>query len=142
MRFDGWSWAALFARWFLGLMFLMSGVWKVFDLGVTEHARRFFVAGYGDSWIPESFLWALGVVIPFIELIAGALVCLGLRLREALIALGALLVVVTYGHLLAEPLFDATTHVFPRLVLLIFVLMVPRDRDVFSLDYWMGERYG
>jgi hypothetical protein len=46
----------------------------------------------------------VGVIIPLIELIAGALVILGLRVRDALVALGFVLVIVTFGHLLREPL--------------------------------------
>lgn len=140
MRFDGWRWALLFARWVLGLTFLMAGWWKVFHLGSTEHARRFFVEGYAESWLPLWSLWAVGVAVPVVELAAGALVCLGLRLRESLIALGVILVVVTYGHLLAEPLYSLKDHIFVRLALLLFVLAAPHDRDRLSLDAWLAGR--
>jgi uncharacterized membrane protein YphA (DoxX/SURF4 family) len=33
---DGWSWAIFFVRWVLGLIFLMAGWWKVFELGPLE----------------------------------------------------------------------------------------------------------
>jgi hypothetical protein len=79
-------------------------------------------------------LWATGVTIPFVELIAGAMVIAGLRVREALIALGLVLAIVTFGHLLKEPLYEFHTHVIPRLALLLFVLMIPRADDRFSLD--------
>jgi uncharacterized membrane protein YphA (DoxX/SURF4 family) len=79
-------------------------------------------------------LWATGVTIPFVELIAGAMVIVGLRVREALIAMGFVLAIVTFGHLLKEPLYEFHTHVIPRLALLLFVLMIPRADDRFSLD--------
>jgi hypothetical protein len=79
-------------------------------------------------------------VIPIVELVAGALMCLGLRVREAGIAFGFILIVVAYGHLLKEPLFDTTGHIFPRLVLLTFVLAAPAGRDLLSLDAWLGRR--
>ena len=60
---------------------------------------------------------------------------LGLRTREALVALGFVLAVVTFGHLLKEPLYEFHTHVIPRLALLLFVLLLPRDADAFSLDH-------
>ncbi len=78
--------------------------------------------------------WAIGATIPVVELVAGALVCLGLFRYAAYIALGAILVTVTYGHLLLEPLFDTTSHIFPRLALLVFVWVAPRQHDVLSLD--------
>jgi uncharacterized membrane protein YphA (DoxX/SURF4 family) len=137
---DGWSWAIFFVRWVLGLIFLMAGWWKVFELGPLEHARQLFVMPYAASWIPIWLLWALGTTIPFVELLAGGLVCLGWRLREATIALGAILVVVAYGHLLRDALFDTTHHIFPRLALLTFVLVAPRDRDLLSCDSWLRRR--
>src|SRR5438309_6538377 len=128
------SWALLFARLVLGLIFFMAGVWKVFQLGPLNHARKYFLP-YADTFLPVWSLWATGVLIPFVELIAGALVMLGLRIREALVSLGLVLVLVTFGHLLKEPLYEFHTHVIPRLALLLFVLVLPRENDRFSLDY-------
>src|SRR5690242_21538190 len=128
------AWAVLFARLVLGLIFFMAGVMKVFQLGPLNHARKYFLP-YADTFLPVWSLWAMGVVIPFVELIAGALVILGLRVREALVALGFVLAVVTFGHLLKEPLYEFHTHVIPRLALLLFVLLLPRADDRFSLDY-------
>ncbi|HYR77469.1 MAG TPA: DoxX family protein [Pyrinomonadaceae bacterium] len=128
------SWALLFARLVVGLIFFMAGVWKVFQLGPLEHARKYFLP-FADTFLPVWSLWAVGVVIPFIELIAGGLVILGLRTREALVALGLVLAIVTFGHLLKEPLYEFHTHVIPRLALVLFVLLLPRRDDHFSLDY-------
>src|SRR5215211_3913520 len=118
----------------------MAGVMKVFQLGPLEHARKYFLP-FADTFLPLWSLWAVGVVIPFVELIAGALVILGLRVREALVALGFVLAVVTFGHLLHEALYEFHTHVIPRLVLLLFVLLVPRADDRFSLDHVLAKRF-
>ncbi len=128
------SWALLFARLVLGLIFFMAGVYKVFQLGPLEHARKYFLP-YADTFLPVWSLWVTGIVIPFIELIAGGLVILGLRTREALVSLGFVLAIVTFGHLLKEPLYEFHTHVIPRLVLLLFIFLLPREDDRFSLDY-------
>jgi len=128
------SWAFLFARLVLGLIFFIAGVYKVFQLGPLEHARKYFLP-YADTFLPVWSLWAMGVVIPFVELIAGGLVILGLRTRQALVALGFVLAIVTFGHLLKEPLYEFHTHVIPRLALLLFVFLLPREDDRFSLDY-------
>src|SRR6266404_8634303 len=138
-RINGRSWALLFARLVLGLIFFMAGFWKVFQLGPLQHARKYFQP-FADTFLPVWSLWAVGVTIPFVELIAGALVILGLRTRAALIALGFVLAVVTFGHLLKEPLYEFHTHVIPRLALVLFVLMLPRDDDRFSLDYLLKLR--
>lgn len=141
-RLDGWSWAIFFVRWVLGLIFFMAGWWKVFGLGPRGHAERYFISGFSETWIPVWFLWTLGVLIPFAELAAGALMCLGFRIREAAVVLGLILVAVTYGHLLLEPLFDTTGHIFPRLLLLTFVLCAPRDRDRLSVDGLLARKRG
>ena len=128
------AWAIFFARGVLGLIFFMAGVWKVFELTPVGHAHRYFVDPYANTFLPVWSLWAVGATIPVVELLAGALLILGLRVRVALIALGFVLLVVTFGHLLKEPLYEFHTHVIPRLALLLFVLMVPRKEDRFSLD--------
>ncbi len=133
-RLDGWTWAIFTVRWVLGLIFFMAGWWKCFTMGPIQHARAFFIGGFEGRWIPDWLHWAVGTSIPVVELVAGALVCLGLFRRGAYIALGAILVTVTYGHLLLEPLFDTTSHIFPRLALLVFVWVAPRQLDVLSLD--------
>ena len=133
------AWAILFARLVLGLIFFMAGVMKVFQLGPLNHARKYFLP-YADTFLPVWSLWAMGVVIPFVELIAGAMVILGLRVREALVALGFVLAVVTFGHLLSEPLYAFHTHVIPRLALVLFVLLLPREDDLFALEYVIARR--
>ncbi len=111
--FSNRAWAILFARLILGLIFFMAGMWKVFTLGPLEHARRLFVDPYAHTFLPRWSLWAAGTVVPFVELTAGALLLVGLRTRDALLALGGVLVLVTFGHLLAEPLYEFHTHVIP-----------------------------
>ena len=133
------AWALLFARLVLGLIFFMAGAWKVFQLGPLQHARKYFLP-FADTFLPVWSLWVVGVTIPFVELIAGALVILGLRTREALVALGFVLAIVTFGHLLKEPLYEFHTHVIPRLALLLFVLLLPRRDDRFSVDYLWRQR--
>ena len=133
------SWALLFARLVLGLIFFMAGFWKTFQLGPIEHARKYFLP-FSDTFLPTWSLWAVGVVIPFVELLAGGLVILGLRTREALVSLGLVLAIVTFGHLLKQPLYEFHTHVIPRLALVLFILVLPRKDDRLSIDYFWGQR--
>ena len=118
----------------------MAGVYKTFQMTPLGHARKFFTEPYADTFLPMWSLWTVGATIPIVELLAGALVILGLRTREALVSLGCILVIVTFGHLLKEPLYEFHTHVIPRLALLLFILMLPREDDRFSLDYLISRR--
>jgi thiosulfate dehydrogenase (quinone) large subunit len=134
------AWALLFARGTLGLIFFMAGVYKVFTLTPAGHAHKWFVDAYADTFLPMWSLWLTGLTIPVVELLAGALLLAGWRVNEALVALGLVLLIVTFGHLLKEPLYEFHTHVIPRLALLLFVLMLPREADRFSLDAWLAGR--
>ena len=140
---SGWKWSIFTVRWVLGLIFFMAGWWKCFELSPMGHAERFFIERYEETWIPTWMLWATGTTIPVLELLAGLLVCLGLLRNAAYITLAAILVTVTYGHLLTAPLYDTTSHIFPRLVLLVFLFVAPRQFDVLSLDHliarWRGK---
>jgi len=111
----------------------MAGTWKVFSLTPAGHVRRWFLP-FRDTFLPTWSLWAAGTIIPFIELIAGALVIIGLFTRPALLSLGFVLVTVTFGHLLHEPLYAFHEHVIPRLALLLFVLFTPAESDRYSID--------
>jgi thiosulfate dehydrogenase (quinone) large subunit len=130
------AWAIFFARAVVGLIFFMAGVWKVFTLGPAGHVRRYFLP-FQDTFLPTWSLWAIGFAIPFVELIAGALVIIGLLTRPALISLGCVLVIVTFGHLLHEPLYAFHEHVIPRLALVLLVLLLPREWDRFSVDRFL-----
>ena len=91
----GRMWAVLFSRLILGLIFFMAGVSKVFQMGALNHAANLFVEPYADTFLPVWSLWLTGTTIPYVELIAGGLLLIGWRIREALVALGVVLVIVT-----------------------------------------------
>ncbi len=134
------GWARFFARGIVGILFFMAGWWKCFELTPIGHTRRFFLEAYADTWIPVFLLWAIGLSIPVVELIAGGLVVVGFRTREALIALGFILLVVTYGHTLVEPLFSTQGHIFPRGLFLLAALSLPAEEDRLSVDSWLRRR--
>lgn len=134
------AWAIFFCRAVLGLIFSMAGVYKCFVMTPFGHARHFFAEPYADTFLPLWSLWLAGLLVPVVELIAGGLVLVGLATRPALVALGFVLVLVTFGHLLKEPLYEFHTHVIPRLALLTVVLLLPREDDALSVDGWLRAR--
>lgn len=133
--------AAFLARAILGFIFFMAGWWKVFSLGALQHARSGFVEPYADTWLPAWALWATGTAVPFVELIGGGLMLVGWLRWPAALGLGGVLVLVTFGHLLAEPLYAFDAHVVPRTVLLIVVLALFSE-DRWSVDAWRTRRRG
>ncbi len=137
---SGYAGVFLFTRGMLGLMFFMVGWYKVFDLGAMQHAEQLFVEGYRETWIPVWMLWGLGIVIPYLELLSGALLIIGWRVRESLFVVGGILLVVTYGHLLKEPFVDISGQIFPRAIFLIVLLALPRSADRWSVEGWLSHR--
>ena len=134
------GWARMFARVLVGILFFMAGWWKCFELTPMAHARGAFVEGYADSWIPAILLWGLGLAIPVVELVAGALLIVGWRTREALITIGFVLLIVTYGHALDEPLYSIQGHILPRGLLMLIALALPSEEDKLSVDSWLSRR--
>jgi uncharacterized membrane protein YphA (DoxX/SURF4 family) len=136
----GKGWARFFARGIVGLVFFMAGWWKCFELTPVGHTERFFLEAFRETWIPTILLWATGLSIPVVELVAGGLVVIGFRTKEALIALGFVLLIVTYGHTLIEPLYSTQGHIFPRGVFLLAALALPEGEDRLSIDSWLASR--
>jgi uncharacterized membrane protein YphA (DoxX/SURF4 family) len=138
---DARAWAIFTVRALLGLIFLTAGLNKVFLLGPLEHARLYFVEPFSASFLPVWGLWVSGTVIPILELAAGALVLAGLWRGPAMLVLGAILVFVMFGHLVAVPMFVATAAVLPRTGLLIVLLLLPAAADKYSIDVaWRSHR--
>lgn len=127
------------ARGVLGLIFFMAGVYKVFCLTPSGHVQRFFLP-FQDTFLPLWSLGAVGFTVPFVELTAGTLVLLGWRRTLGYGLLGGILVVVTFGHLLLNPLYPFHEHVIPRLALLLLLLPMPPEADRFSLDEFLRRR--
>lgn len=134
-------WAAFVARVILGMIFFAAGFWKVFLLGAVEHARDLFVVPYTVSILPEWSLWVAGTTVPFLELVCGALMVVGWKRFPAAVGLGSVLVLVTFGHLVADPLYAFNTHVIPRVVLLVLAMAMFED-DALSVDAWVARRRG
>ncbi len=134
------GWARMFARVMVGIIFFMAGWWKCFTLTPMAHAKGMFVEGYAETWIPAFLLWGLGLAIPVVELVAGALLIVGWRTREALVAIGFILLIVTYGHTLSEPLYSIQAHILPRGLLMFIALALPAAEDRWSVDSVLAAR--
>src|SRR5262245_25244439 len=120
------AWAVFIARTILGMVFFIGGCHKVFTVGATEHARILFVEPYANTILPVWALWATGTIVPYLELLFGALTLVGLLTRPSLLVLGAILVFVTFGHYFLTPGFVANGFILPRSGLLLFVLLMPK----------------
>ena len=126
-------------RLVLGFIFLMQGFGKVFTWGIEKvYHMDFFYDTYKDL-LPEAVIHATAYYTSYMELVAGFLVVIGFKRDYALYALATVLVIVTFGHRLAEPIWDPS-HVMPRTILLVALLLLPSEWDRFSIDYLTAQR--
>lgn len=130
--------AVLTIRLLLGFIFFFQGFGKVFKFGLDTVSQNFFIKSYGDL-LPEYLLVFTAYYTSIIELVGGLLLIIGLKRDVALYLLASVLVIVTFGHGLKDPIWDLS-HVMYRAILLIALLLLPKDYDQFSIDYWMSKK--
>lgn len=122
--------AAFITRVLLGIIFLMQGYGKVFTFGMDNLYKGF--APY-EKQLPKFLVVFTAYYTTYVELIGGMLLVLGLLRNYALYALGSVLLIVSFGHGLSQPIWDLS-HVFPRAVLLIALLVMPQEWDCWQLQ--------
>jgi len=124
-------------RLLLGFIFLMQGFGKVFKFGVDNVYKNFFKETYTEL-LPDFLVQVTAYYTSYVELIAGFFLLIGLKRDWALYALASVLVIVSFGHGLAEPIWD-TSHVMARAILLIPLLLLPKEWDRFSVDGFLRK---
>jgi len=116
----------------------MQGFGKVFTWGVeTVYHKPYFYPTFKDL-LPDFIIHATAYYTSYIELIAGLLVVIGLKRDYALYALASVLVIVTFGHGLADPIWNLS-HVMYRAILLVALLLLPKEWDRFSIDHIISK---
>lgn len=89
------QWGYLTLRMTLGINMLMHGLTRIIS-GVGEFADK-TASEFVDSPMPVGLARAFLFALPFIELVIGAIMVLGLFTRYALIAGGFLITLLTFG---------------------------------------------
>lgn len=130
--------AVLTTRLLLGFIFLMQGFGKVFTWGVERVYNMDFFHETYKNLLPDFITYATAYYTSYVELIGGLLLVLGFKTDYALYALASVLVIVTFGHGLADPIWDLS-HVMYRAILLISILIFPKEWDRFSTDNFIDK---
>lgn len=124
--------AITIARVFLGFLFFFQGYDAVVKIGmktvINTYQERFVHKG-----IPRLFTSLAALFTSYSELICGGLLIFGFFEFTVLYLLGLNLLIAGIGFGMNEPLWD-TRNVFPRLILLLLLLLTPLEWHSLSLD--------
>jgi putative oxidoreductase len=125
--------AVFIARVFLGFLFFFQGADAVFKI-TPAGVMRAIEQPLRERGVPRFFIGAGVYFTSYTELIAGLFLITGFLKYYALYLLGLDLIVASLVFGMIKPMWDMQ-FVFPRLVLLLFLLLVPAEWDVLSGDY-------
>jgi uncharacterized membrane protein YphA (DoxX/SURF4 family) len=124
--------AALLARVFLGCLFFFQGYDAVFKVKI-ENVVETFEHEFSGKKIPGFLIVFASWFTCYTELIGGFLLIIGLFQYPVLCLLGINLIIAAIGFGINTPMWS-TRHVFPRLILILFLLVIPQSWNLASLD--------
>lgn len=124
--------AATILRVILGILFFLQGYDKVFRVGIKSVIETFEYPMKSKN-IPPFILVLSAYYTSFAELLGGLFLILGFMKNYSLYLLGIDLIMVSTALGMLKPMWDME-HVFPRLVILIALLLIPDSWDILSLD--------
>jgi uncharacterized membrane protein YphA (DoxX/SURF4 family) len=129
--------AVVIPRVFLGILFFFQGYDALFRLGIPAVVETFEYP-LTSKGIPKFFLVLGSWYTSLAKLIGGILLTFGLFTHVSLYLLGLDLVFVALTFSIIRPLWDMQ-FVFPRLVILIYLLLVPAEWNAISLDHFFNQ---
>ncbi len=126
--------AAIFiARVFLGILFFFQGYDAIFNIKLKQVIETYHNT-FVNKGIPKFLTISASWFTSYTALIGGFLLIIGLCEYSVLYLLGLNLIITAIGFSINNPMWD-TRFVLPRLILIIFLLIVPQNRNIWSLDY-------
>lgn len=134
------EYAVLIVRIIAGILFFSQGYDKIFRIRLNR-AGDASVDALRPLGIPNGLIRMLLVVTAILEFSGGILLIAGYMIVPALYVLAACILPVTIAMSWREPLWNLQ-QVWTRLVLLIFLLMVPAKAFTVSIDFLLGTYAG
>jgi putative oxidoreductase len=123
----------LLVRIILGIIFFLQGYDKVFRMGVKQVVETIHTP-LAERGIPNTVSIIGAYFTSYTELIFGAMLIAGFIKYYCLYLLGVDLIFAVFAFGIVEPMWDMK-HIFPRLALLIFLLVIPSQWDIISIDH-------
>ena len=124
--------APLFTRVLLGILFFMQGYDKIFNVKIVNVIETIRPA-YHKMKLPNFIIVFTAYFTSYIEFIFGLFLMVGLLKYFSLYLLGVDLIIVTFGMSVINSVWNMEL-VFPRFLLLLFLLIYPAEYDVITLQ--------
>ncbi len=119
-------------RFFCGIIFLFQGYDKLFTVKIRGVVDSFSIET-SKLHLPRFIVFIIAFVTSMIEFLGGIMLIMGMYKNITLTLLGIDILIVTVAFSFLNPIWDMR-HVFPRLLLIIFSMMMPNDWFQFSLE--------
>jgi thiosulfate dehydrogenase [quinone] large subunit len=118
----------------VGLLFLVAGIGKVGNLaGFGGYIRREF----GDTFLAGPLLEVFIYVLPFVEVLVGVALVLGLLTRPALVAAGLTLIVLFFGKAVVQDYAVCAQNAI-YIFMTVFALRTA-EHNLFSVDHLIAR---
>ena len=88
-------------RWALGLLFFYNGLGKIMG-GVGGFVNGYLVPQFSKTFLPPILVTSYGYVLPYVELILGILLIVGIFRNAVLFLAGLTLISLTFGQMLLQ----------------------------------------
>jgi putative oxidoreductase len=131
--------AGFIARVFLGFLFFFQGYDALFNVKIKNVVETYSDA-FAYKGIPRFITITGAWYTSLIEFIGGLLLILGVFQHYTLYLLGLDLILASIAFGISKPMWDMR-FVFPRLVLLLFLLVIPNSWNTISLDCLFAYLY-
>ena len=128
--------ALLLVREVLGILFLFQGYDKVFRIGINNAADAASTAVTEKFFGRNIFKTAI-LISSWIEMIGGAMLITGFQRDYGLLLLSADMLAAGLIFSLIKPMWDMQFY-FPRLIMLVILMIAPEAWDVFRIDSILG----
>ena len=129
--------AELFIRCFAGILFFFQGYDKLFKVKMVSVTDT-FMRDASRYNVPRFVVSFVAYFTSIIELLGGLLLVLGLFTEVAVLALCLDLLIVAFAFSFLDPMWDLR-YMFPRLALLVLLLLLSNQSVLFGLDYFLRK---
>lgn len=127
---DGKSAGLAVGRWALGVLFFFAGLGKIMG-GVGGFVNGYLVPAYSETFLPGPLVTAYGYALPWVELLLGLGLILGICRNCVLFTTALTLISLAFGKMLVQD-HATVANIFIYIVLAV-ILLVKGDDDTWRL---------